>query len=477
MKILNLQILLSLCMYFLVSASKSKKLNYSIIGAGPVGIYLSYLLLKNDKVGKITLYEKRGVIDARKIDETKFNRPQCLRLPFEIADSFDTNLKKQYWPEEKLRNTIFDSKKTEDPEFKEFWPNFGYQHFPRIKVGNLQIEMLNSLLTNYTNKFELKNEEVSEARYKEILESSDLVIISTGVSDLSKAIRKTDKIENTVKQSSLEYKDALDGVYLIYKNADFDDYKRDGKYMNRFELSKKGITYSATNNKEKSVQLYTYDVAGFKDLYKKIIPAFRIHSKWTSFVDYFSNKVNSKVKDEQLTKDDTDKIEAWNAEFKKILDEILKEFKIELPKNVQVHYAPRMYYAYNNTHNRAESNPKTVFVGDAMGGTDYKYGLNLGRGLYSAKQLVGYLIESNFDNKKALTSFQKYWKNVLKNEFKGVNHVLSDDLHIKYKYIVRGRTVDGTLYDEKKFQDFLTKTKSKDSKNKSLRKISLDSLN
>ena len=208
MKIINLLILLSLCMYLLASSPEPKKLKYSIIGAGPVGIYLSYLLLKNANIENITLYERKGVTEDGKINDETFTRPQCLRLPFEIANGFDANLKTQYWPREILRNTIFDSKKTDDPEFKEFWPNFGYHHFPRIKVGNFQYEMMDFLLKKYPDKskFELVDKKVDLAFYNDIVTKSDLVIISTGISDLSKDIRKKSEViyEEVPKTFSLK---------------------------------------------------------------------------------------------------------------------------------------------------------------------------------------------------------------------------------------------------------------------------------
>jgi len=87
-----------------------------------------------------------------------------------------------------------------------------------------------------------------------------------------------------------------------------------------------------------------------------------------------------------------------------------------------------------------------------MGGTDYKYGLNLGRGLYEADQIVKLLVSNtnndiiNIDN--TLSLYKKYWLDILDKEFGDPKRKLTDDKSIFYKYVVNGRTVNGKCLGE-----------------------------
>ena len=67
---------------------------------------------------------------------------------------------------------------------------------------------------------------------------------------------------------------------------------------------------------------------------------------------------------------------------------------------------------------------------------------NVGRGLYEADQFVDYLKKTD-TAAAAMKSYQAYWDDVLKKEFGDPRKALSDDNDIFYKYVVRGRNVDG----------------------------------
>ena len=98
-----------------------------------------------------------------------------------------------------------------------------------------------------------------------------------------------------------------------------------------------------------------------------------------------------------------------------------------------------------------------------MGGTDYKYGLNLGRGLYEADQFVSYFKKSTFAIETTLNLYKAYWQDILANEFGDPKRKLSDDDKIFYKYVIRGRHVDGRDLenDPKDVQFYLDAIKAK----------------
>jgi hypothetical protein len=69
--------------------------------------------------------------------------------------------------------------------------------------------------------------------------------------------------------------------------------------------------------------------------------------------------------------------------------------------------------------------------------------LNLGRGLYAASELANYL--EKYSLNIALILYDIYWDSVVKKEFCDPIRNLIDDDEIFYKYVIRGRFVDGRV--------------------------------
>lgn len=464
MKILTLvvYVLIFTCVFV---RAKPKKQKYIIVGAGPVGLYLSNELLKLNTTEKVTVYESRN----------SFIRPQCLRLPFAIAKNFPEEIKRNLWPIESIRETLFKDRVESDKDFEDFWPSPGYQHFPRISVGNLQSTFIDYLKNTFDGKFSLEFKEKTKGvtpkdiinEYGSLGNEVDMIFVTSGNGDLNKDLRNDLGNLNNIKLNATMYDFSTngnyryDGIYLIYNNTDngkviLENYQREysnkSQYMNRAQLSKDGITYSATNNKYGMVQVYTYDVgAKFESLYKKLPQSVRNSAGWIKFINYKSGKTESfknvedQIKRRILEKD----VEIWTKEFRNHLDNLLNKYKIDVPADAKLHWAPRLQYAYKETHSYNKNKIPVVFAGDAMGGTDYKYGLNLGRGLYEVDQLIKFLkINTGIDDidvQKILGSYQTYWNDVVAQEFGDPLKKLSDEHSIFYKYVIMGRSVNGRV--------------------------------
>jgi hypothetical protein len=377
-------------------------------------------------------------------------------------------LQKKLWPIESIRETLFKNRTKSDKDFIDFWPSPGYQHFPRINVGNLQTNFIDYLKETYKDKFsiEFKKVEVNDVAEGK---DTDIIFVTAGNGEFNKNIRSNLKIESSSCDFTNDKSNIFDGVYLVYNNTESDgkvktddyirDYGKGSQHMNRLELSEAGITYSATNNKNGNVQLYTYDVGQkFQELYKKLTEEVRKSSGWPNFINYHKEEAEN---EKDLAKKQV--IKTWAHEFKTHLNTLLKKFKIDIPADTRIHWAPRLHYAYKHTHAFNKNKIPVVFAGDAMGGTDYKYGLNLGRGLYEADQFVSYLKKSTLNIEKTLNLYKAYWEDVLAKEFGDPKRKLTDDDKIFYKYVIKGRYVDGRVLedDPKDVQFYIDAIKAK----------------
>ena len=278
----------------------SKK--YEIVGGGPVGLYLSIELLKLTDTEKVIVYEARE----------EFKRPQCLRLPFGLAKKFPMPLRFKLWPNETLRDTIFKDRRRTDTDFNQFWPNPGYEHFPRIQVGNFQIEIINYLKLTYPTKFSI----IYGSKSKEDINTSksDLIFFTAGGGKFNKEVRDLLQI-GSMRYNFLEDSTnpvILDGIYITYVNKDSTGAMKPENYirtfsgiqrpMNRVALSADGLTYSATNNENGNVQLYTYDVGDkFKEIYRGINDTIKKYCAWPKSVNYKTGEI---IEPEKLKKDE-----------------------------------------------------------------------------------------------------------------------------------------------------------------------------
>ena len=447
MKIIrNIILILSIFVFFISSLE-----NYLIIGAGPVGLYLAHQLLEKSHSSYVEILEGRS-----------FSRLQCIRLPYYIASRFPQEIKQVLWPIQSIREMLFTKFSIIDKKISTY---LGYQHFPRISVGNLQKTLKEYMQSKYFSRFKFIHREADITLIQEQSQSDRKIIFFTaGGGAFNDGVRKDLNILNK-KFDFAKNTDILDGVYLIYRNVRDgspldkidEDYIRDGQFMNRIELSRKGLTYSATNNEQRDVQLYTYPIGELKDIYNEIPASIKTSASFPKGINYKTGNTILEQPTEELTiaeKDSNKKENEWLQKLRTALDKLFAEFKIYIPSHANIHYAKRMQYAFEKTNEKNRNGVDVVFVGDAMGGTDYKYGLNLGRGLYSAYNLVEFLVNNPANVPHALEEYQKYWDTVVDTEFGDPNKDLIADPAIFYKYVIMGRTIDGKEYGPYDFQAY-----------------------
>lgn len=470
MKIIIL-ILFTIC----ISSLIAKK--YVIIGAGPVGLYLSTELLKLADTESIKIIESRNV----------YKRPQCLRLPFVLAKKFPIEVRIKLWPVETLRETIFKNRASTDHDFADFWPSPNNEHFPRIQVGNFQLTLIDYLTRTFGNKFTI---DYHSALSQEVmdLDGVDIIFFTAGGGKFNKEMRKklSEKEDANaplkIEKTAFDFidgpdKQVFDGIYLTFNNVIDNNGVKEMKpenYMRgtpprpiqRTELSKVGLTYSATNNANGNIQLYTYDVTeGFKNIYRRLNQNIKTSMNWPSSIYYKTGEVVPGPKNPVINPEQQEEIRQFTASLRNHLNPLLERFLITLPDDAHLQWAPRNHYAYEKVSALNNKGKPVVFAGDAMGGTDYKYGLNLGRGLYEADQFTEYLRTSN-DIPSAITKYQTYWNDMLKAEFGRPKEDLSSIPNIFYKYVISGRHVNGQELGENDFQVYKDALKKKNQSQK-----------
>ena len=423
---------------------------YLIIGAGPVGLYLANELLSKNPSSNVEIVEGR-----------LFIRPQCIRLPYAIAVNFPKEVKQALWPVLSIREMIFSMITIPD---KNLSTKLGYQNFPRISVGNLQKTFKEYLEFKYPTRFTFKKMSADvDYIQNQSREDKKIIFFTAGAGLFNEDLRISLNIPIKVWDfTDSEYE--LDGVYLIYRNnkdgdsqRKFDeDYRRNGQFMNRFDLSRNGLTYSASNNEQRDVQVYTYPVGVLEDIYRKMPDTIKRSASFPQGINYKTGHILTES--QRLNPDPSTLVKIkeneWLVELRHILDNLFETFEIYIPHDANLHYAKRIQYAFANTHSRNINGVDVVFVGDSMGGTDYKYGLNLGRGLYSAYNLVEFLTKSPANIPHALEEYQKYWNHVVANEFGDYKKDLVANSEIFYKYVVMGRTVNGKVLGIEDFDTY-----------------------
>ena len=86
--------------------------------------------------------------------------------------------------------------------------------------------------------------------------------------------------------------------------------------------------------------------------------------------------------------------QAWWCSYYDSLKKRLDEFLIEIPDTTSVHYAEKAEYFYECISSQLpvweDENCAIVYVGDSAGGTDYRLGMSLGRGLLSVEEITKY---------------------------------------------------------------------------------------
>ena len=397
---------------------------YLVLGGGPAGLYMAYSLLLNDVDAEVELYEGRDFI-----------RPQVIRVPFKFTERLSAEMIKDLWPDEGTRHRIFKPGKISDANF---WPKPDYSYWPFNNVGDFQNIMLNTLKKNKNFKHIASHMSVDELVLlaKDIDTNIQGIFIATGPGQFTTDLRHELLMAEGKKREHKGH-----GIYLIYRNQSLESYEQ----LKSSELGADGLTYAASNNRQKDVQIYTYPAAQgpLKEVYDELKgDVAREFMGRAGFKQYLSNPLS--LDDEFLGLEQSEG-SLWFKKFKDAVVELSQKHKVPLPENladVKVIYAERSEYHWQKVSMRFNNKVPLYFVGDASGGTDYKLGLSLGRGLLAVDELTS-LMKKN--PKDSVDTFQHYWDKVISSEF-GKGPDLSGECFIKFKYLIQGRKIGGLKF-------------------------------
>lgn len=400
----------------------AKQSHQVILGAGPVGIYLTYRLLEMNQNIFLSLLDTRSF-------EMIHKREQVLRIPHKIVKELPTSVVQALWPDKDTRDVILGAKKTK----------VGYGDYPFVSIGDFQKRILEHIFSsdNYRDRFQF----LAEVKDSEVSNIENIVKMMSNSKNSEKPIAvfcTCGWTGITLRGSQVcQRANKGNGIYLLFNLQGIEDYRRGGKIIDSKELRDEGITYAVSNNEGYQAQVYVYPEGNFP-LVDKVSELMKDELKYSKsderFIIDFS--VGEKLREKDYFNDDQK-----NQIFKNFLDKLLVrlcKFGIELPSEVQVVYAPRTEYYWEKISNEfqdGKENPPIVFVGDSAGGTDYRLGLSLGRGLLAALHLSEYS-----DNIELLIqNYQEYWTNVIEKEFRKEPDLINTDHEIREKYINDGR--------------------------------------
>lgn len=415
-------------------AESSSHHSYGIYGAGPVGLYLSYKLLSQDPNAHVDIY-----------DRTPPSRPQVVRIPYSSADSLDTNIKEKLWPDTLVRTSIFGTQTSTNINDQAPIP---YKVWPFIQIKDFQEKMLSHLNMTYKDRFHFKDSHHSKVTASKIAneEKYESIFVTSGGGAFQSELRK---IMNKTTLATHDKREKIDemGIYLTYENPGVESYMRQGKLMNPKDLAEKGMTYAASNNESKSVQLYTYPVGDLKETFEAFPESLK------GKASFGKNNIPLSGHHPQVNAHEKE----WLNEYKEKIIAHAETTGVPLPTKeenpndidtdkIKVYYAKRYEYAYQDVAFPNNRHVPLMFVGDSAGSTDYKLGLSLGRGLLAADMITQALRIPNATPKDTMKRYQKYWENqVLPQEFNQNNPALTSLAPIKYNYLLKGRIIDGRL--------------------------------
>jgi len=388
-----------------------------------------------------------------------FYRRSVIRGAFQVSKYLPRELIERMWCDDGVADKIFGMQQKIEHDY-DAMPTFSVQLFQRRTAEYLK--------RHYPDNFNLYLGPRQVIPNYPVDEGTIGVICAAGWSQGSKMrIREEKECPQGLDQLTKWDVGTKYGLLLQYRRV-----FQGKKFNETFDehswrtLSKEGMTYGASNDEEKNVQLYVFSDAPSFLMY----PLFEEAQDCKKFREILSSQA-------RITNSSTDKHtlltsppnSCQDADYVRWLGQVKQTLRDYLVKrnfvpetfdmgSINLFMAARSSAAYHKVQGRLSFNQvgvkemretPVVFLGDAAGGTDYKKGLSGSRGQVACVKFVKYMMESLQECKthtwtvaqeKAMSLYQEYWDGVLESEFgEHVKNAHTFTNHCYYKYGMEGR--------------------------------------
>ena len=390
--------------------------HYTIVGAGPVGMYLSLKLLLAGNY--VTIYAE---------ENSQQPRIQVVRIPPSVAKQLPDSIRKELWPHSNIRKKLFDT----------VLPSpVGYDRWFLIQVGDFQSILLAYMRRHYSRhlpdetqtwrphqfyyleqSIPLKNLPMLSGAPLTSFYNSRMIFFASG-GKTSRLIRTKLKVKD-----HHYYKKIGDGLYLNFQQTEKETYRRGKHLLSSTFFKHHGFTYTSSNNRFNRTQVYTYPNGILSKIFNHIPDEIRYKG-----IYHLDHKKNILHLGDNMPVGLSASTQYWLGMYKQYVLSFIYKMKISLPddlKRIQLFYAPRSLNFFDKAWHHATfvtnltSADRTLFkrpvvyIGDALGSTDYRLGLSLGRGLLMSDYLTNIINERN-----VLDKLQTYWDEIIDKEFK-----------------------------------------------------------
>lgn len=426
--------------------------NVIVGGAGPVGIVFALRLLEG-------LNNSRSALPLVKLyDPTVAWRRSVIRIPFSEAKRLPMELRNALWPSESIRSRIFGQASLQDPRFS---PTMDYEFWPFIEVLDFQSKVREYIDLHFAGYFEYIQTDRQTDPMKKFNYPVDELTVGMACTcgfqgnDL-RTLYADDpllsKLVTTPNEGIQQH-----AMLVQFQRSAFEPYRPLISYHN---VSKLGLTFAASNNGQKAVQIYVYPKGDMLPVLSSATPPLwdalgKACKQSSSIPENLQCNLNTSV-----GHDLPSNISGFEQWFRDVRDNITRhlidinafdsDFRLS---DAKLFYADRFEYYYPEAQAykalpEAKKSLPMFFLGDAAGSTDYALGLSGGRGLIAATYVAddiasrvrkGYSIAQAFND--TLASYQQYWNGVVNSEFTQNDPNLEFRKDIYQKYFLEGRDV------------------------------------
>lgn len=432
--------------------------NVIVGGAGPVGFVFCLRLLEGLE-GLDQAPGSGGSLPLVKLyDPILPWRKTVIRIPFSVAKSLPVELREELWPIASVRDTLFGPCSLDDPRFS---PRMNYEFWPFIEIFDFQWKVQKYLERHYPKSFEyIKTNSDPTKKFDYPADASTVGMVCT-CGFQGNDLRSLYPEDPNLSKESYTPNPGINrrGLLVQFNRHLVEPYRPLISYA---EVSKRGLTYAASNNEQKAVQMYVYPKGDMEALFLKATPEMwdTMRGACKQAADVHSDQ-QCNLNTEATLPSNASAYDVWYHDLRKqIAAKVIEVGAFDAEFNLtdaKLFYASRSEYEYSRVqayHVLPENDQwmPMLFFGDSAGSTDYAMGLSGGRGLLAASEgadtIVDFVrrglpLDQAWNGTRVV--YQKYWDHVLATEFNQTDPNLEWRADIYQKYFMEGRDIEQTL--------------------------------